>query len=102
MLVKATTALAKALNANSPYKVVCEHFSREAFGSCVDYDLYSNEVDYSPKTGKFSAIAVHYPPEMFASPQYFTTRDLLKIFRTIPGDRTLTAFTNAFNAAAEI
>lgn len=37
-------------------------------------------IDYNPKTGKFKAIRVSYPPEFFAVPIYLTTENLNKAF----------------------
>lgn len=44
----------------------------------VSLDLWHNESDYDPSTGKFKAIKITYPAEFYAMPTYLTTRIMVK------------------------
>lgn len=91
MKVKATKTMAAFLRKSIPeYDFLLSEFYPENYALYVDHDIYRNEIDYKPSTGRFSAIKVVYPSELFAMPQYLTTIDLTRIFRR--SDRTERGF----------
>lgn len=86
MLVKATRTMLSELKKenekrNTGYNFRFVTMDQGTYQGLVDYDLFRNEQDYSIRTGKFSVIAVEYPPEMYCSARYLTTNDLSRCFR---------------------
>lgn len=91
MKIKATRTMVKYLNENiEEYEFLLQKLTPEQYAIYVDYDLDSNIIDYSPKTGKFSVITVAYPEEFYAMPQALTTMELNRIFKK--SDRTEEGF----------
>ena len=101
MKVKATNPMTKLLNENlSAYLFRLEKFTPDQFKVFVDVDIWKNEADYNPTTGKMQAIKVIYPDEYYSMPRYLTTYDLVKIFRR--SDKTMTGFIQAVKDEIEI
>ena len=102
MNIKVTKAFVKELNKHlTSAKAYYREFSRHEYAMKIDYDLYSNEIDYSPKTGKFAAILIEYPDSYYAMPKSLTTRELNRIFRR-ESDGTPESYWKALNAAIAI
>lgn len=105
MLVKVTTPMYKILRSHIQesfpgYSITIEKFNPDTYARYVDADIYRNEVDYSPKTGKFSVLRVQYPDEYYAMPSYITTRDLARLFSS--SDKTWNGFLRQIDREIEI
>ena len=102
MNIKATKTFTKELNKHlTSAKAYYRELTRHEYAMQVDYDLYSNEIDYSPKTGRFSVIQIEYPESYYAMPKHLTTRELNRIFRR-ESDGTPESYWKALNAAIAI
>lgn len=92
MKVKVTKVMAKLLNEKFPRYTfrVEEHTTW----------MYSDPIDYNPKTGHTKVLVVYYPGEYYAMPQSFSTSDLLKCFKR--SDHTLDGFLKQVWSMVEI
>lgn len=92
MKVKVTKVMAKLLNERFPRYTfrVEEHTTW----------MFSDPIDYNPKTGHTKVLVVYYPGEYYAMPQSFSTSDLLKCFKR--SDHTLDGFLKQVWSMVEI
>lgn len=95
MKVQATTTMTKELNKyfkanNIPFNAVYESMSENAYKWYVSTDIWDNEADYIPQSGKMRAIKIYYPDNYYATPRYLTSRDLVRVFRK--SDKTFNGF----------
>lgn len=91
MKVKATQPMTKLIKERFPtFGVRLVKFTPDEYKTFVDYDVFRNEKDYNPRTGKLQAIRIDYPADCYAMPRYVTTKDLIRVF--MASDRTLSGF----------
>jgi hypothetical protein len=62
------------------YEVKLIKLTDREFRFMVDYDEYSNDVDYGVDN-MYRVIQVLYPYEYYAMPKYLTTKDLTRIYK---------------------
>lgn len=110
MLIKATKKMADELNKTyekEKYPCIEEfkwvEYTKEIYEIDVDYDMqyYAGLFkDDKLKNGKYQAIKVIYDPDLYATPNHLSTRELNKIFDEVQ-PKTFEEFTKAvFEAVA--
>lgn len=89
--IKVTNTMTKLIKKALPqYRVELVKLSQEEFKWYVDFNIWSNEVDFCYNDYKFKAIRIIYPPEWYACDKYLTTKDLEYNFKQ--SDKTLNGF----------
>lgn len=101
MQIKASNPMLKALKENIPkYVFKLEKFTIDQFRLFVDVDVWKNDKDYNPATGKMQVIKVIYPDNYYCCPRYLTTYELVDIFRR--SNRTFQGFMDEVKRELEV
>ena len=88
MYIKCSKTFTAELNKQikpTGYRAELQKLTAREYAIYIDYDIYANAIDRDRKTGLYSAIVIHYPPEMYATPKALTTRDLNRLYTQSDG-----------------
>ena len=83
MTIKVSNTMVKYIKDILPknYSVKLVKMTDRDFRLNVDYDEYSNEVDYGTDN-LYKVIKITYPDDYYANPLYFTTKELISAYRS--------------------
>jgi len=108
MRVQATKKMANELNKalkGTRFENMMTFHARE-----LPFEIYAREVssnweemeyDYNARTGNYRTMRVAYNPNLYAMGQYVTTRDLVRIYKSIDNDLGMCIFDTFAKAVFE-